>query len=116
MRTFSKAPQNRGYYYVDYLFIGLPSTARAGSQGNTRPNDPSKHPQAEYIVAKGQSTANTETLLCFAGSRTVRGSSGAVGYEDSTWTDLLIVALYAACLVGLGAWGVHRLLLAWLPA
>ena len=27
------------------------------------------------------------------------------------WTDLLIVALYATCLAGLGAWGVHRLLL-----
>ena len=31
------------------------------------------------------------------------------------WTDLLIIALYATCLAGLGAWGVHRLLLlAWL--
>lgn len=27
------------------------------------------------------------------------------------WTDLLIVALYAACLAGLGVWGLHRLLL-----
>ena len=41
---------------------------------------------------------------------------GQSGYEHCImWTDLLIVVLYAACLAGLGAWGVHRLLLlAWL--